>query len=153
MSRCARSISRRNCRFSPVSWPRERLFSARSARDTMPIVVLGLSHKTAPPEVRDRHAFPSERVTEALGALADYSAIREAAIVATCNRLEIYADVSDFEVGVGELKDFLTTYRAMRVEDFDKYLYTLLGADAVAQLLRVASGLDSMLIGEAEIMA
>ena len=119
----------------------------------MPIVVLGLSHRTAPPHVRDRHAFPSERVTEALGALRDYSAVREAAIVATCNRLEIYADVSDFEVGVGEIKDFLTTYRAMRVDDFDKYLYTLLGADAVVQLLRVASGLDSMLIGEAEIVA
>jgi len=119
----------------------------------MPIVVLGLSHKTAPPEVRDRHAFPAERVTEALGALRDYVGVREAAIVATCNRLEIYADVSDFEVGVGELKDFLTTYRAMRVEDFDKYLYTMLGAEAVVQLFRVASGLDSMLIGEAEIVA
>jgi len=119
----------------------------------MPIVVLGLSHKTAPPEVRDRHAFPAERVTEALGALRDYPGIREAAIVATCNRLEIYAEVADFEAGVGEIKDFLTTYRAMRVEDFDKYLYTLLGADAVEQLLRVASGLDSMLVGEAEIMS
>src|SRR5438477_701854 len=119
----------------------------------MPIVVLGLSHKTAPPAVRDRHAFPTERVSEALGALADYPRIREAAIVATCNRLEIYADVSDFESGLGQLKDFLTTYRAMRVDDFDKYLYTMLGRDAVVQLLRVASGLDSMLVGEAEILA
>lgn len=119
----------------------------------MPIVALGLSHKTAPPEVRDRHAFPAERVAEALGALRDYPGIREAAIVATCNRLEIYAEVADFETGVGEIKDFLTTYRAMRVEDFDKYIYTLLGEEAVVQLFRVASGLDSMLIGEAEIMA
>ena len=119
----------------------------------MPIVALGLSHKTAPPEVRDRHAFPAERVTEALAALRDYPGIREAAIVATCNRLEIYAEVADFEAGVGEIKDFLTTYRAMRVEDFDKYIYTLLGEEAVVQLFRVASGLDSMLIGEAEIMA
>ena len=119
----------------------------------MPIVALGLSHKTAPPEVRDRHAFPAERVAEALGALRDYPGIREAAIVATCNRLEIYAEVADFEAGVREIKDFLTTYRAMRVEDFDKYIYTLLGEEAVVQLLRVASGLDSMLVGEAEIMA
>lgn len=119
----------------------------------MPIVVLGISHRTAPPEVRDRHAFPAERVTEALCAMRDYAAVREAAIVATCNRLEVYADVTDFEVGIGQLKDFLTTYRSMRVEDFDKYLYTLLGADAVAQLFRVACGLDSMLIGEAEIVA
>ena len=119
----------------------------------MPIVVLGISHKTAPPEVRDRHAFPAHRVAEALGALRDYGAIREAAILATCNRLEIYADVVDFEVGVGEIKDFLTTYRDMGVEDFDKYLYTLLGAEAIAQCLSVASGLDSMLIGEDEIVA
>ncbi len=119
----------------------------------MPVIVLGLSHKTAPPEVRDRHAFPPGRVAAALSALRDYPAIREAAIVATCNRLEIYADVSDFETGAGEIKDFLTTFRSMGVDDFDKYLYTLLGADAVVQLFRVASGLDSMLIGEAEIVA
>jgi len=119
----------------------------------MPLVVLGISHKTAPPEVRNRHAFPTERVGEALAALSDYDAVREAAIVATCNRLEIYADVIDFETGVGALKDFLTTYRRMHVEDFDKYLYTLLGADAVEQLFRVATGLDSMLLGEVEIVA
>jgi len=119
----------------------------------MPIVVLGLSHKTAPPEVRNRHAFPAERVVEALGALRDYTAVAEAAIVSTCNRLEIYAEVSDFETGVGQIKDFLTTYRAMGIEDFDKYLYTMLGSEAVEQLLRVASGVDSMLIGEAEILA
>ncbi len=118
----------------------------------MPIVVLGLSHNTAPPEVRNRHAFPSERVAEALAALRDYTGVREAAIVATCNRLELYADVDDYEIGVGQLKHFLTTYRSMRVDDFDKYLYTLLGAQAVEQLCRVACGLDSMLIGEEQIV-
>ena len=118
----------------------------------MPIVALGLSHKTAPDEVRNRHAFPAERIAQALGALRDYGAIREAAIVSTCNRLEIYADVTDFESGVEQIKDFLTIYRNMRVEDFDKYLYTLLGAQAVEQLLRVACGLDSMLVGEAQIV-
>jgi glutamyl-tRNA reductase len=119
----------------------------------MPLVVLGLSHRTAPPEVRNRHAFPPARVTEALCALHDYPAVREAAILATCNRLEIYADVDDFESGVAALKEFLTTYRNMRVDDFDKYLYTLLGAQAVEQLFRVACGIDSMIIGEAEIVA
>jgi len=118
----------------------------------VPIVVIGLSHKTAPDEVRNRHAFPAERIGQALAALRDYSAVREAAIVSTCNRLEIYADVADFEVGVEQIKDFLTTYRSMRVDDFDKYLYTLLGAQAVEQLLRVACGLDSMLVGEEQIV-
>ncbi|MDQ6767690.1 MAG: glutamyl-tRNA reductase, partial [Candidatus Eremiobacteraeota bacterium] len=92
-------------------------------------------------------------IAEALRALSDYSAVREAAIVATCNRLEIYADVDAYELGVAQLKEFLTTYRNMRVEDFDKYLYTMLGAEAVEQLYRVASGLDSMLIGEPQIMS
>jgi len=118
----------------------------------VPIIVIGLSHKTAPDEVRNRHAFPPQRVAQALGALRDYPAVREAAIVSTCNRLEIYADVEDFEVGIEQIKDFLTTYRSMRVDDFDKYLYTMLGAQAVEQLLRVACGLDSMLVGEPQII-
>jgi glutamyl-tRNA reductase len=127
--------------------------ASKSPTTGMPIVVLGISHKTAPPAVRNRHAFPPDRVREALAALRDYAAVREAAVVATCNRLEIYADVTDFEVGVAQLKDFLTTYRSMRVQDFDQYLYTLLGADAVDQLFKVVTGLDSMLLGEVEIVA
>lgn len=118
----------------------------------MPIIVIGLSHKTAPDEVRNRHAFPAQRIGQALGALRDYPAVREAAILSTCNRLEIYADVEDFEVGIEQIKDFLTTYRSMRVDDFDKYLYTMLGAQAAEQLLRVACGLDSMLVGEPQII-
>jgi glutamyl-tRNA reductase len=118
----------------------------------VPIIAIGLSHKTAPDDVRNRHAFPPQRIGQALGALRDYPAVREAAIVSTCNRLEIYADVDDFEVGIEQIKDFLTTYRSMRVDDFDKYLYTMLGAQAVEQLLRVACGLDSMLVGEPQII-
>jgi glutamyl-tRNA reductase len=119
----------------------------------MPVVLLGLSHKTAPLSVRDRHAVPTERLGEALRALSEYDAVREAAILSTCNRLEIYADVETYESGVAQIKEFLTTYRRMGIEDFDKYLYTLLGAEAVQQLLRVASGLDSMLIGEPQILS
>jgi glutamyl-tRNA reductase len=119
----------------------------------MPVVVLGLSHRTAPLEIRDRHTVPAHKISEALRALSDYSAIREAVIVSTCNRLEIYADVDAYELGVAQLKEFLTTYRNMRVEDFDKYLYTLLGAQAIEQLYRVASGLDSMLVGEPQIVS
>jgi glutamyl-tRNA reductase len=119
----------------------------------MPVVLLGLSHRTAPLEIRDRHTVPADRIAEALRALSEYSAVREAAILSTCNRLEIYAEVDAYEQGVAQLKEFLTTYRDMRVEDFDKYLYTMLGAEAVEQLFRVASGLDSMLVGEPQIMS
>jgi glutamyl-tRNA reductase len=118
----------------------------------MPVVLLGLSHRTAPPEIRDRHTVPPQRIAEALRALSEYSAVRESVILSTCHRLEIYADVDAYELGVAQLKEFLTTYRAMRVEDFDKYLYTMLGGDAVQQLYRVAAGLDSMLVGEPQIV-
>ncbi len=119
----------------------------------MPVVLLGLSHRTAPIAVRDRHTVPANRIAEALRALSDYSVVREAVILSTCNRLDIYADVDAYEAGIAQLKEFLTTYRNMRVEDFDKYLYTMLGAQAIEQLFRVASGLDSMLIGEPQILS
>jgi glutamyl-tRNA reductase len=117
------------------------------------IVCLGLSHRTAPAEVRERHTFPSSAISEALVGLLDYEAVREAAILSTCGRLEIYAAVDDFEIGIAQLKQFLASFRHAGMEyDIEPYLYTLLGSDAVHHLFRVSTGLDSMLIGEAEIL-
>lgn len=89
---------------------------------------------------------------EALIALRDYEAVREACMVATCNRLEIYAELEDYEAGVGQLKQFLSNFRHGDVSDMDSYMYTLLGSQAIDHLFRVSTGLDSMLIGEAEIL-
>jgi glutamyl-tRNA reductase len=121
----------------------------------MPLVCLGLSHHTAPVEVRERHAFPASRVVEALVALRDYSAVKEAAMLQTCGRLEIYAELDDYETGVAQLRSFLGNFghaEARGRYDLDSYLYTLLGRQATEHLFRVATGLDSMLIGEAEIL-
>ncbi|MBV8153787.1 MAG: glutamyl-tRNA reductase [Candidatus Eremiobacteraeota bacterium] len=119
----------------------------------MPIVCVGLSHKTAPVEVRERHAFPASRMREALVALRDYRVVSEAAMLQTCGRLEIYADVEDFESGVAEIKSFLGNFRhGSTGYDIESFLYTHLGQRAVEHLFRVATGLDSMLIGEAEIL-
>src|SRR5580658_6652001 len=119
----------------------------------MPIVCVGFSHHTAPVEVRERHAFPPSRMAEALVALRDYEAVREAAMLQTCGRLEIYADVDDFEAGAEQLKSFLLHYRHGAVTyDIESFLYTHLGRQAIEHLFRVATGLDSMLIGEAEIL-
>jgi len=118
----------------------------------VPLVCLGLSHNTAPVEVRERHAFPPHRMGEALIALRDYEAIREALMLQTCGRLEIYAELEDYEVGVGQLKTFLGNFRHGDVSDMDSYMYTLLGTQAIDHLIRVSTGLDSMLIGEAEIL-
>ena len=118
----------------------------------MPLVCLGLSHMTAPVDVRERHAFPAARMGEALIALRDYEAVREALMLQTCGRLEIYAELEDYESGVGQLKAFLTNFRHGDVADMDSYMYTLLGTQAIDHLFRVSTGLDSMLIGEAEIL-
>jgi glutamyl-tRNA reductase len=119
----------------------------------MPLVCLGLSHNTAPVEVRERHVFPVSRMGEALVALRDYEAVREALMLQTCGRLEIYAELDDYEIGVTQLKSFLQNFRHASVEyDLESYLYTLLGREAVEHLFRVSTGLDSMLIGEAEIL-
>jgi glutamyl-tRNA reductase len=119
----------------------------------MPLVCLGLSHHTAPVEVREHHAFPAARMEEALVALRDYEAVREAAMLQTCGRIEIYAEVGDFEAGVAQLKSFLLHFRHGTVSyDLESYLYTLLGREAVEHLFRVSTGLDSVLIGEAEIL-
>ncbi len=118
----------------------------------MPLVALGLSHRTAPVDVRERHAFAPERMAEALTALRDYEAVHEAAMLSTCGRLEIYAELDDYEAGVEQLKSFLQNFRHGEIEDLESYLYTLLGRDAIEHLFRVSTGLDSMLIGEAEIL-
>ncbi len=119
----------------------------------MPIVCVGLSHHTAPVEVRERHAFAPARMGEALVALRDYEAVREAAMLQTCGRLEIYAEIRDYEAGVAQIKSFLTNFRhGTTGYDIESFLYTLLGRQAIEHLFRVATGLDSMLIGEAEIL-
>ena len=119
----------------------------------MPIVCIGLSHHTAPIEVRERHAFPATRMAEALVALRDYEAVKEAAMLQTCGRLEIYAEIDDYEAGVAQLKSFLSNFGHRSTEyDIESYLYTLLGRQAIEHLFRVSTGLDSMLIGEAEIL-
>jgi glutamyl-tRNA reductase len=119
----------------------------------MPVVCVGLSHHTAPIEVRERHAFPSSRMGEALVALRDYHAVREAAMLQTCGRLEIYAELDDYEAGVAAIKSFLTNFgHGATGYDIESFLYTLLGRQAIDHLFRVSTGLDSMLIGEAEIL-
>ncbi|MGB6517420.1 MAG: glutamyl-tRNA reductase, partial [Candidatus Cybelea sp.] len=119
----------------------------------MPIACIGLSHRTAPVEVRERHAFPPARMAEALVALRDYEEVREAVMLQTCGRLEIYAELDEYETGVAQIKSFLANFRHGTIGyDIESYLYTQLGHQAVEHLFRVCTGLDSMLIGEAEIL-
>ena len=107
----------------------------------MPLVCLGLSHNTAPVDVREKHAFPASRMSESLVALRDYEMVREAVMLSTCGRLEIYAELEDYEAGVAQLKTFLKNFRHGDVaHDMSAYMYTLLGSQATDHLFRVATG-------------
>ena len=120
----------------------------------MPLLCLGISHHTAPAEVRERHAFGAPQISEALFTLLEYPEIKSAAILSTCNRLEMYVETGeDSQRAQKQLIQFLANFRHGEVGyDIQPYLYTLRGDAVVEHLLRVATGLDSMLIGENEIL-
>jgi glutamyl-tRNA reductase len=119
----------------------------------MNIVVVGLSHKTAPVEVREKLSIPTPQMEAALAHLCSYPHIEEATILSTCNRLEVYVVVSETEQGVREVTQFLAEYGKIPVHQLRPYLFILLHQDAVMHLMRVSAGLDSLVLGEGQILA
>ena len=116
----------------------------------MHVLLTGLNHKTAPVEVRERVSFPKERLSDALPILANEAG--EGVILSTCNRTEVYT-VSDDPAGASEeVRRFLTKYHQVAPEWLAPHLYDRSDAEAVRHLFRVSSGLDSMLLGESEIL-
>ncbi|MCK9420704.1 MAG: glutamyl-tRNA reductase [Nitrospirae bacterium] len=118
----------------------------------MSIIVVGLSHKTAPIEVREKLNFPEATVSEALKKLVNYEGIREGLILSTCNRVEIYASVQDSIPGIERIKQFISDYHGLSRESLEKSLYVYPEAEGVRHTFRVASSLDSMVLGEAQIL-
>jgi glutamyl-tRNA reductase len=116
------------------------------------IVVVGLNHKTAPVEVRERLAFSSRVIPEILPQINKYEKIEGSAILSTCNRMEIYAAVTDVEAGVKSIHDFLQKYANIDFADKHQYFYTPTNENAVRHLFKVAAGLDSMVLGESQIL-
>src|SRR3954471_22908733 len=114
----------------------------------MSIVLVGLNHKTAPVEVRERLAFTPEACADGLRALVDGEVVREGLIVSTCNRVEVVVDVDParYVEGAERVRSFLTDSRSVSLGDLGKYLYTHSNLEAVRHLFRVASSLDSMVI-------
>lgn len=119
----------------------------------MNIVVVGLSHKTAPVEVREKLSIQEAKLEEALHHLRGYPHIEEVAVISTCNRLEIYAVVSETEKGVVEITQFLLERGQIPLSQLRRYLFILLHQDAVRHLMRVAAGLESLVLGEGQILA
>jgi len=118
----------------------------------MPIVVLGLSHRTAPVTVRERFAFSESVAPEAMRRLRETGIIEEAAILSTCNRVEIYAATSaEPRAALTALRQFLHAHH-QPAEPLGNELYELAEPASVEHLFKVASGLDSMVLGETEIL-
>jgi glutamyl-tRNA reductase len=119
----------------------------------MQIIVVGLSHKTAPIEIREKLAVPESRLDEALARLRTYRGVREGFLLSTCNRVEVYAVVDDAETGHARIQEFLAdTHLSLSSEQLTPHLYWYAGDRAIAHLFRVAASLDSMIVGEPQIL-
>ncbi|MDT5123836.1 MAG: glutamyl-tRNA reductase [Acidobacteriota bacterium] len=120
----------------------------------MSIVLVGLNHKTAPVAVRERLAFTDEACAEGLRALVDGEIVNEGLIVSTCNRVEVItATVGErMTEGRERITDFLSSSRCVAHEDFRSHLYSHADDAAVRHIFRVASSLDSMVVGEPQVL-
>jgi len=119
----------------------------------MNIAVVGLSHKTAPVEVREKLSIAEDAKAAAIAQLCSYPHIGEVAVLSTCNRLEIYLVTSETENGIREAIQFLSEHSGLPLYQLRQHLFILLHQDAVMHLMRVAAGLDSLVIGEGQILA
>lgn len=116
----------------------------------MTLFAFGINHKTAPVEIREKVAFAPEKLPAALKDLTHSADIHEAAIVSTCNRTELYCGI-DANNGQAII-DWFRQYHSLSASELDPYIYAHADTDAVQHLLRVASGLDSLVLGEPQIL-
>lgn len=119
----------------------------------MNIAVIGLSHQTAPVEVREKLSIPSAQVADAIAYLSGSPCIEEVSILSTCNRLEIHIVVTETETGVRDVMRFLSDHSGIGLGNLRPHLFVLLQQDAVMHLMRVSAGLDSLVLGEGQILS
>src|SRR5262245_31538542 len=118
----------------------------------MRLLILGMSHQTAPVELRERVDFQARGVAAALRSLAARGSTREAAVVSTCNRAEIVVACEDAAETREDLTRFFGDFNQVPSADVAPHLYELVDLDAARHLFRVASGLDSLVVGEPQIL-
>jgi glutamyl-tRNA reductase len=116
------------------------------------VIVVGLNHRTVPVELLERMTVSEQQVAKALHDLAAREHLLETVVLSTCNRTEIYARCTHFHAAVGDVRDFLAAYSGAAPEEFENHLYTYYDDAAEAHLFSVAAGLDSMIVGESEIL-
>ena len=115
------------------------------------LFAIGLSHRTAPIELRERVDFAREGLEAALARLAARNVVREMAVLSTCNRAEVYA-AADTDSAVDRVMQFFAEYHGVSPAALQAHLYVHRGADAARHLFRVAAGLDSLVVGEPQIL-
>jgi glutamyl-tRNA reductase len=117
------------------------------------IFIVGLNHRSAPIEIREGVAFERSQLTEALGRLRHLSTVRESVILSTCNRVEVVGAAPETHHAVEAVTSFLNEQRPFSNDgDLERHLYNYRGAEAVRHLFRVAASLDSMVVGEPQIL-
>ncbi|MGW1774730.1 glutamyl-tRNA reductase [Streptomyces sp. NPDC002104] len=118
----------------------------------MSLLVVGLSHRSAPVSVLERASLAADAKVKLLHDTLAAEPAAEAAVLATCNRIELYADVDKFHAGVAELSTLLAQHSGVALEELTPYLYVHYEDRAVHHLFSVACGLDSMVVGEGQIL-
>jgi len=118
----------------------------------VPVFVVGANFRSAPLELLERLAIDVERRPKALAGLLDLEHVHEAVVVSTCNRVEVYTAISRFHGAAGDVRRFLADLHGLGLEEFASHLYDYYEERAVQHLFAVAAGVDSMVVGEAQIL-
>jgi len=118
----------------------------------MNILVIGLNHTKAPLDIREKLFFPEEKLKEPLYKLKELEGIKAGLILSTCNRTEIYAHAKTGKETIEELKEFLSESKNYPLSEFEPYLYIYQSKEALLHIFKVASSLDSLVIGEPQIL-
>jgi len=118
----------------------------------MSVLVVGVSHRTAPVALLERVALPPDGVEKLIHALQSTDHVQEAAVLATCNRIEIYTEVDRFPGSVEAICRALCDLAGQPVDEVIPHLYVHYDEAAVSHLFHVAAGLDSMVVGEGQVL-
>lgn len=118
----------------------------------MKTIVIGLNHKTADVDTREKLAFNGPKLEEGLLRIKDLPEIKEAVVISTCNRVEIYLNANDTDKAYEKIKEFFTEFHGIPRESLDRSLYCYDDKKSIRHIFRVASSLDSMVVGEPQIL-
>ncbi|KAL2490912.1 Glutamyl-tRNA reductase 1 [Abeliophyllum distichum] len=125
----------------------------RYSKETSSIVVIGLDFHTAPIEIREKLSIPEAQWPQAIGELCALNHIEEAAVLSTCNRMEIYVVALSQHRGVKEVTEWMSKKSAVQVSDICRHRFLLYNKDATQHLFEVSAGLNSLVVGEGQILS